>query len=64
MMAQSFQAMSESLKTSGLTGVVFAHTHPDAWATLIEGLLGARLVPTSWPIDTELQNKVSNLRQG
>lgn len=35
-------------------GVVFAHTDPDAWATLIEGLLNAGLVPdASWPIDTE-----------
>ena len=46
--------------SGGLTGVVFAHTDPDAWATLIEGLLGAGLIPdASWPIDTELQNKVS-----
>ena len=60
MMAQAFEAMSVSLETGGLTGVVFAHTHPDAWATLIEGLLGSGLVPdASWPIDTELQNKIS-----
>ena len=59
-MARAFHAMSESLEPDGLTGVVFAHTDPDAWATLIEGLLGAGLVPdASWPIDTELQNKVS-----
>ena len=31
-----------------------------AWATLIEGLLAARLVPTaSWPIDTEMRAKLS-----
>ena len=63
-MAQAFQAMSASLGTSGLTGVVFAHTDPDAWSTLIAGLLGAGLIPdASWPIDTELQNKVSGLGQ-
>ena len=63
-MAGAFQAMAESLEPGGLTGVVFAHTDPDAWATLIEGLLGAGLVPNaSWPIDTELQNKVSGLGQ-
>ena len=45
-------------------GVVFAHTAPDAWATLIEGLIGAGLVPVaSWPIDTEQQNKVSGQGQ-
>ena len=60
MMAEAFQAMSQSLRPGGLAGVVFAHTNPDAWATLIDGLLGAGLVPdASWPIDTELQNKVS-----
>ena len=63
-MAKAFQAMAESLEPGGLTGIVFAHTDPDAWATLIEGLLDAGLVPeASWPIDTELQNKVSGLGQ-
>ncbi len=63
-MAQAFQSMSQSLEIGGLTGVVFAHTDPDAWSTLIEGLLGAGLVPNaSWPIDTELQNKVAGLGQ-
>ena len=53
-MADAFRAMARSLEPGGLTGVVFAHTAPDAWATLIEGLLEAGLVPNaSWPIDTE-----------
>ena len=59
-MARSFAAMEQSLEFGGLLGVVFAHTRPDAWATLIEGLLGSGLVPdASWPIDTELQSKIS-----
>ena len=63
-MAQAFRAMALSLEPGGLTGIVFAHSDPDAWATLIEGLLEAELVPdASWPIDTELQNKVSGLGQ-
>jgi adenine-specific DNA methylase len=63
-MAASFAAMRKSLLDGGLVGVVFAHTDPDAWSTLIEGLLGAGLVPdASWPIDTELENKVSRLGQ-
>ena len=63
-MAESFVAMEQSLEPGGSLGVVFAHTHPDAWSTLIEGLLGAGLVPNaSWPIDTELQNKVSGIGQ-
>ena len=63
-MAQAFWAMAQSMEPGGLTGVVFAHTDPDAWATLIEGLLGAGLVPdASWPIDTELQNKISSMNR-
>ncbi len=63
-MAKAFQAMSESLVSDGMTGVVFAHTDPEAWATLIDGLLGAGLIPNaSWPIDTELQNKVSSSKR-
>lgn len=53
-MAAAFAATAASLEPDGLMGVVFAHTDPDAWATLIEGLLNAGLVPdASWPIDTE-----------
>ncbi len=63
-MSRAFHAIAASLEPGCLAGVVFAHTDPDAWATLIEGLLGAGLVPdASWPIDTELQNKVSGLGQ-
>ncbi|MDE2668026.1 MAG: DUF1156 domain-containing protein [Chloroflexota bacterium] len=59
-MAQAFEAMSDSLEPGALTGVVFAHTDPDAWSTLIEGLLGAGLVPdVSWPIDTEMETRTA-----
>ena len=61
-MTQAFEAMAQSIESNGTTGIVFAHSNPDAWATLIEGLLGASLVPeASWPIDTEREGKVSNL---
>jgi adenine-specific DNA methylase len=63
-MAASFQAMQKSLGPGGVVGVVFAHTDPDAWSTLIEGLLHTELIPdASWPIDTELENKASRLGQ-
>lgn len=63
-MGAAFKAMAASLEPGGTVSVVFAHTDPDAWATLIEGLLEADLIPeASWPIDTELENKVSNLGQ-
>ncbi|HXH23062.1 MAG TPA: DUF1156 domain-containing protein [Dehalococcoidia bacterium] len=63
-MAQAFAAMRKSLIDGGLVGVVFAHTDPDAWSTIIEGLLGAGLVPdASWPLDTEREARVSGLEQ-
>ena len=63
-MAQAFQAMRVSLEHDGLVGVVFAHTDPNAWATLIEGLLHAELIPdASWPLDTEREGKVSGVGQ-
>ena len=56
-MAVSFLSIANTIGSNGTTGVVFAHTASDAWATLIEGLLDAGLVPdASWPIDTELQS--------
>ena len=63
-MSGAFAAIENAMETDGSLGVVFAHTHPDAWATLIEGLLASGLVPdASWPIDTEREGKVSNLGQ-
>ena len=64
MMGQAFRAMADALRPRGLTGVVFAHTSPDAWSTLIDGLLEAGLIPeASWPIDTEMENKTTALGQ-
>ena len=61
LMSQAFEAMAASLDAKGLFGVVFAHTDPDAWTTMIESLLSVGLVPdTSWPIDTEMQVKISS----
>jgi adenine-specific DNA methylase len=57
-MRDAFSGMSRSLKPDGLIGVVFAHTDPDAWSTLIDSLIATRVAPVaSWPIDTELSNK-------
>lgn len=62
LMRESFKSMHGSVDDNGMVGVVFAHTNPDAWSTLIEGLLSAGLVPkASWPIDTESPSKVMNL---
>ena len=64
MMSDAFQAMAGTLMPDGLSNIVFAHASSDAWATLIEGLLKANLVPVvSWPIDTEAETKVSRIGQ-
>ena len=60
-MSESFVAISSQLSESGIISIVFAHSNPDAWATLIEILLQSKLVPeTSWPIDTEQSNKIGS----
>jgi len=61
-MAVSFGTIAQSLEPDAIVGVVFAHTDPDAWATLIEGLLEAALVPdASWPLDTEMGTKFAGM---
>jgi putative DNA methylase len=57
---QAFLSMQSALSFDGMVGVVFAHTDPDAWATLIDSLLSSGLTPSgSWPIDTEREGKIS-----
>lgn len=61
LMQEAFLACATTLREESFMGVVFAHSDPDAWATLIESLLVAGLIPdSSWPVDTELGNKVSS----
>lgn len=64
MMGDAFQSINGALAPGGLANIVFAHASSDAWATLIEGLLHADLIPiVSWPIDTEATAKVSRIGQ-
>ena len=64
MMGGAFNSVAGTLKPDGLSDIVFAHASSDAWATLIEGLLQADLIPSvSWPIDTEAEAKVSRIGQ-
>jgi len=63
-MAKSFTSMGTRVRPGAIAGVVFAHTDPNAWATLIEGLLQANLVSdASWPIDTEIGTKLAGMSQ-
>lgn len=59
-MSEAFRSSAAALSPGSLMGIVFAHTDPDAWATLIEGLLATGLIPdASWPLDTEIGTKFS-----
>ena len=47
-----------------VAGVAFASISPEAWATLIESLLDADLIPwASWPIDTEMESGMAKMGQ-
>ena len=62
LMASSFANIGTSVAPGATIGVVFAHSDPDAWSTLIDALINAELLPVaSWPIDTESRTKVANV---
>ena len=51
-------------KPSGISVVVFAHTDTEAWEALVRALIAAGwCVTASWPIDTEMANRVLAHRQ-
>jgi putative DNA methylase len=56
---ESFASMAKALSSNGVASIVFAHSDPDAWATLIDALLFTGLIPdASWPIDTEKEGRL------
>lgn len=45
-------------QTSEIVSIMFAHQSTEAWTTLCNSILGARMnITGSWPIDTELVNR-------
>lgn len=59
MMARSFAVGRESLSTSGIGCVVFAHKTTEGWESLLYGIVRANWVITaSWPILTEAANRL------
>ena len=59
-MARAFGACLDALREDGRLVVVFANKSPDAWETLVSALIRAGFAVTgSWPIQTEMQNKVA-----
>lgn len=62
-MARAFERSLNVLKDDGRMVVVFANKEVDAWQSLIAALIrSGALVTASWPIQTEMVNKVTQKR--
>lgn len=61
-MAKAFASCCQALDEHGRLVVVFANKEVDAWETLIAALIrGGAIVTASWPIQTEMPNRVRNV---
>lgn len=61
-MARAFLACAAALKADGRLVIVFANKQPDAWETLVSAIVRAGFaVDGSWPIQTEMSNRVRSL---
>ena len=59
-MFRAFRNCYDALRADGRLVVVFANKQPAAWETLVSALIRAGfVVDASWPIQTEMQNKVA-----
>ena len=64
-MARAFKEGRRITKPTGIASVVFAHKSTEGWESLLAGLLHEGWVITgSWPIHTEMDNKVSGSQAG
>jgi adenine-specific DNA methylase len=62
-MAKAFARSLASLRDDGRMVVVFANKEVDAWQSLIAALIqSGAMVTASWPIQTEMTNKVTQKR--
>src|SRR5438132_2704133 len=62
-MAKAFVRILAALKDDGRMVVVFANKEVDAWQSLIAALIrSGAMVTASWPIQTEMVNKVTQKR--
>ena len=60
---ESFREMYRVLKPEGIAVVVYAHTTTEGWETMLNALCHAGFIVTgSWPIETEMKNKVGAAR--
>ena len=55
-LTQIFDAIEK--QTSDVVSIMFAHQSTEAWTTLCNSILGARMnITGSWPMDTEMANR-------
>lgn len=60
-LTQIFDAIEE--QTSDVVSIMFAHQSTEAWTTLCNSILNARMnITGSWPMDTELANRSVGLQ--
>ena len=58
-MLSAFRAWCDTLDSSGIVGVMYAHKTTSAWESLIGGLLAGGLgVTASWPLNTEMSSRL------
>jgi len=58
-MATAFTEGRRSLKDDGIGAVVFAHKTTEGWEALLSGMIrGGWVITASWPIATELANRL------
>ena len=63
-MGDSFREGRRILNPFGIGVIVFAHTETDAWESLLTALIAAGwCITASWPIDTEMSNRILASRQ-
>lgn len=52
-------------QTSDVVSIMFAHQSTEAWTTLCNSILGARMnITGSWPMDTEMANRSIGINAG
>lgn len=64
MMAQAMAEARRIVRPSGVAIVVFAHKTTSGWEAILEAMLSAGwCITSSWPLDTEMANKVAAIGQ-
>jgi putative DNA methylase len=64
-MTQAFLVGKRALRADGAACVVFAHKTTEGWEALLGGMVKAGwIITASWPIETEMRNKMSGQQSG